>query len=154
MTTALGDAFAYLTGDMTGFHGRSLRTGNALFTWAFGNNTAATLNDGKLFGDGVVLKADGGTSLFKSSYTNDLAVLMNATVGAEGAPNARVEQAGTGTLVLTQDNTATGIAHHYQRHGSAGQWRGHRLLGRADYRGRSSDREQGRRVPGPGTERR
>lgn len=33
---------------------------------------------------------------------------MNATVGAEGALNARVEQAGTGTLVLTQDNTATG----------------------------------------------
>ena len=107
VTTALGDAFAYLTGDMTGFHGAFTRTGNALFTWAFGNNTAATLNDGKLFGDGVVLKADGGTSLFKFSYTNDL-VLMNATVGAEGALNARVEQAGTGTLVLTQDNTATG----------------------------------------------
>ncbi|KAA4131751.1 hypothetical protein F3D48_26240 [Bacteroides ovatus] len=33
---------------------------------------------------------------------------MNATVGAEGALNARVEQAGTGTLVLTQDNSATG----------------------------------------------
>ena len=107
VTTALGDAFAYLTGDMTGFHGAFTRTGNALFTWAFGNNTAATLNDGKLFGDGVVLKADGGTSLFKFSYTNDL-VLMNATVGAEGALNARVEQAGTGTLALTQDNTATG----------------------------------------------
>ena len=107
VTTALGNAFAYLTGDMTGFHGAFTRTGNALFTWAFGNNTAATLNDGKLFGDGVVLKADGGTSLFKFSYTNDL-VLMNATVGAEGALNARVEQAGTGTLVLTQDNTATG----------------------------------------------
>ena len=107
VTTVLGDAFAYLTGDMTGFHGAFTRTGNALFTWAFGNNTAATLNDGKLFGDGVVLKADGGTSLFKFSYTNDL-VLMNATVGAEGALNARVEQAGTGTLVLTQDNTATG----------------------------------------------
>ena len=107
VTTALGDAFAYLTGDMTGFHGAFTRTGNVLFTWAFGNNTAATLNDGKLFGDGVVLKADGGTSLFKFSYTNDL-VLMNATVGAEGALNARVEQAGTGTLVLTQDNTATG----------------------------------------------
>ena len=107
VTTALRDAFAYLTGDMTGFHGAFTRTGNALFTWAFGNNTAATLNDGKLFGDGVVLKADGGTSLFKFSYTNDL-VLMNATVGAEGALNARVEQAGTGTLVLTQDNTATG----------------------------------------------
>ena len=107
MTTALGNAFAYLTGDMTGFQGTFTRTGNSVFTWAFGNNTAATLNDGKLFGDGVVLKADGGTSSFKFSYTNDL-VLMNATVGAEGALNAGVEQAGTGTLVLTQDNTATG----------------------------------------------
>ena len=107
VTTALGNAFAYLTGDMTGFQGAFSRTGNSVFTWAFGNNTAATLNDGKLFGDGVVLKADGGTSSFKFSYTNDL-VLMNATVGAEGALNAGVEQAGTGTLVLTQDNTATG----------------------------------------------
>ena len=32
VTTALGDAFAYLTGDMTGFHGAFTRTGNALFT--------------------------------------------------------------------------------------------------------------------------
>lgn len=55
----------------------------------------------------MVLKADGGTSQFKFSYTNDI-ILMNATVGAEGALNARVEQAGTGTLVLTQDNSATG----------------------------------------------
>ena len=107
MTTALGNAFAYLTGDMTGFQGAFSHTGNSLFTWAFGNNTEAVLNDGKLFGDGVVLKADGGTSQFKFSYTNDI-ILMNATVGAEGALNARVEQAGTGTLVLTQDNSATG----------------------------------------------
>ena len=107
MTTALGNAFAYLTGDMTGFQGAFSHTGDSLFTWAFGNNTEAVLNDGKLFGDGVVLKADGGTSQFKFSYTNDI-ILMNATVGAEGALNARVEQAGTGTLVLTQDNSATG----------------------------------------------
>ena len=104
MTTALGNAFAYLTGDMTGFQGAFSHTGDSLFTWAFGNNTEAVLNDGKLFGDGVVLKADGGTSQFKFSYI----ILMNATVGAEGALNARVEQAGTGTLVLTQDNSATG----------------------------------------------
>ena len=153
VTTALGDAFAYLTGDMTGFHGAFTRTGNALFTWAFGNNTAATLNDGKLFGDGVVLKADGGTSLFKFSYTNDL-VLMNATVGAEGALNARVEQAGTGTLVLTQDNTATGTLTITSGTVQLGNGEGTGSWVGQDYRGRSSDREQGRRVPGPGTERR
>ena len=48
------------------------------------------------------MKADGGTSQFKFSYTNDI-ILMNATVGAEGALNARVEQAGTGTLVDKQN---------------------------------------------------
>ena len=108
VSTGLGSSTAYLTGDMTGFQGAFTRSGNdSTFTWAFGNNTVATLNQGKLFGDGVVLKADAGTSVFKFSYTNDL-VLMNAAVGAEGALSANVEQAGTGTLVLTQDNISTG----------------------------------------------
>ena len=108
MTTGLGSGTAFLTGDMTGFQGTFTRSGNtASFTWAFGNNTAAILNEGKLFGEGVVLKADAGTNTFKFSYTNDL-ILMNATVGAEGSLSANVQQAGTGTLVLTQDNVATG----------------------------------------------
>ena len=110
ITTAMGgaSAFGYLLGDMTGFTGSFNHSNtNSVYTWVFGNGTAATLNDGKLFGEGAMLKGSSGTAQYKFSYTNDL-VLMNATVGAEGALNAGVEQAGTGTLVLTQDNTATG----------------------------------------------
>lgn len=66
MTTALGNAFAYLTGDMTGFQGAFSHTGDSLFTWAFGSNTEAVLNDGKLFGDGVVLKLTEGQASLNS----------------------------------------------------------------------------------------
>ena len=110
VTTAMGgdSAFCYLLGDMTGFTGSFNHSStNSVYTWVFGNGTAATLDNGKLFGDGVILKGSSGTAKYKFSYSDDL-VLMNAAVGAEGALNAAVEQAGTGTLVLTQDNTATG----------------------------------------------
>lgn len=59
VTTAMGgdSAFCYLLGDMTGFTGSFNHSStNSVYTWVFGNGTAATLDNGKLFGDGVILK--------------------------------------------------------------------------------------------------
>lgn len=111
LTTGLGvsggvNASFVMTGSLVDFTGSF--AGINAFRWQFGNNSAAVLKDGAVFGNGVVLKGHATNAIsYKFAYT-DAQVLMNATVGAAGALNASVEQAGAGTLVLTQDNTATG----------------------------------------------
>ncbi|MCD7798757.1 MAG: PEP-CTERM sorting domain-containing protein [Akkermansiaceae bacterium] len=115
-------AAAWFAGDLTGFTGtldtnRAKESTTAAFTFGFGGDSVSyhditgsgSADAIALFGEGATLAstaASGSSALtpvvYQFQYTDD--VIMNATATGQ----ASVTQSGTGTLILSQDNTAAG----------------------------------------------
>ncbi len=107
------DAVTRFSGSMTGFsgtldsaasyttdaHGVSFGDKEANYHTITGNNSAEAA---ELFSEGARLKSTKGTVSYGFCYTDK--VVLNATV----EDKANVTQSGTGTLILSKDNSSTG----------------------------------------------
>ena len=103
-----------LLGDLSGFTGRLATSENSTAgryqNWQFGNGTAYVGGGANIFGDGAVLSGNQNATEDKTLYARYTVNYNNAELTLNAAVNGKsnLTQAGSGTLILNKNNTATG----------------------------------------------